>query len=51
MSRSPSAKLESTWGTFATQPAAKPVQTKLEEAGVKPEKITLEVEEFQSAIR
>lgn len=51
MTQSPSTKTETTWGRFVTQQAAKEVQTKLEEAGITPEKITLEVEDSQSPIR
>ena len=39
--QSPSAKLESTWGKFSTKQAAKKTQTKLKEANIAPEKITV----------
>ena len=42
---------ESTWGRFITKSAATTTQSKLEEAGIKPEKITLEEEDNQSPIR
>ena len=42
---------ESTWGRFITKSAATATQSKLEEAGIKPEKITLEEEDNQSPIR
>ena len=42
---------ESTWGRFMTRSAATATQSKLEEAGIKPEKITLEEEDNQSPTR
>lgn len=42
---------ESTWGRFITKSAATTTQSKLEEAGINPEKITLEEEDNQSPIR
>jgi len=51
MSRSPSAEIKSTWGKFKTRQAAEIVQSKLKEAGIEPEKITLEEEDSQSPIR
>lgn len=42
---------QSTWGRFITRSAATTTQSKLEEAGIKPEKITLEEEDNQSPIR
>ena len=41
-----SAQLESTWGKFATESAATATKTKLAEAGIAIEKITLETENF-----
>ena len=49
--RSPSTKLESTWGKFSTKQAAEATQTKLKEAGITPEKIILETENFQPPIK
>ena len=49
--QSPSAEIESTWGTFANQQAAEAVKTELEKAGIEQEKITLEVEDAQPPIR
>ena len=42
---------ESTWGRFITKSAATTTQSKLEEAGIKPENITLEEEDNQSPIK
>lgn len=49
--QSSSAKFESTWGKFVTQQAARKTQSKLQAANIAPEKITLEVEDFQPPIR
>ena len=53
MSQSPSAsqQVESTWGRFASKSAAEATQSKLQEAGIKPTKITLEEEDDKSPIR
>ncbi|GAB4541416.1 MAG: hypothetical protein Tsb0014_33310 [Pleurocapsa sp.] len=48
--QSTSNKLESTWGKFPIQQAAQTTQTKLIEAGINPEKITLEAENFSPPI-
>ena len=42
---------ESTWGRFVTRSAAEATQSKLEEAGIEPTKITLEEEDNKSPIR
>lgn len=49
--QSSSAKLDSTWGQFSTKTAAETTQAKLEEAGIAPEKITLETEDFSTPIK
>ena len=49
--QSPSANLESTWGKFTIQSAAKTTQTKLIEAGIDPSQISLEKENFATPIR
>jgi hypothetical protein len=46
-----SARLNSTWGKFATRAAAEEAQTKLQQAGIAPEKITLETEDFAAPIK
>jgi hypothetical protein len=48
---SSSAQLDSTWGKFSTQTAAQAAQSKLQEAGIAPEKITLETEDSSSQIK
>jgi hypothetical protein len=49
--QSASARLDSTWGKFSTREAAKEAQTKLQQAGIAPEKITLETEDFAPPIK
>ena len=51
MSQQPSAKIESTWATFASQQAAEAVKTELEQAGIEPGKITLGEEDAQPSTR
>lgn len=41
---------QSTWGKFSTEQAATATQTLLEEAGIAPEKITLETEDFKKLV-
>lgn len=49
--QSPSTKLESTWGKFSTKQAAEATQIKLKEAGISPEKIILETEDFHAPVK
>ncbi len=51
--QSPSAskQLKSTWGKFSIEQAALATKAELEEAGIEPEKITLEAEDFQPPTR
>jgi hypothetical protein len=49
--QSPSTKLQSTWGEFAVKQLATAAQTKLIEAGIAPEKITLESQNFKPRIQ
>ena len=51
MSQQSSTELESTWGVFSIEQAAKTTQTQLIEANIDPEKITLETEDFNKPIR
>ena len=48
--QSSSTKMESTWGTFSIQQAAQTTQAKLTEAGIDPEKITLETENYSQPV-
>lgn len=48
---SSSAKLESTWGKFPTRQAAEKTQTQLIEAGIEPDNVTLEIENFPTPIK
>lgn len=48
--QSSSTEMQSTWGTFSIQQAAQTTQTKLTEAGIDPEKITLETEDVSQPI-
>ena len=50
-SPSTSKQLKSTWGKFLIEQAAIATKTELEEAGIEPEKITLETEDFQPPIK
>lgn len=49
--QSPLEKTESTWGTFISQQAAETAQTQIEAAGVRSDKITLEVEDARSPVK
>jgi hypothetical protein len=49
--QSPSAKSKSTWGKFSTKSAATATRTKLEEAGIASEKITVETEHFEPPLQ
>ena len=49
--QSPSVKSASTWGKFSTRQAANATQKKLQEAGIAPEKITVETENFESPVK
>jgi hypothetical protein len=51
MSSSASPQIESTWGRFLTKSAAEATQRSLQEAGIQPNKITLEEEDNKSPIR
>ena len=51
MSSSASPQIESTWGRFLTKSAAEATQSSLQEAGIQPNKITLEEEDNKSPIR
>lgn len=49
--QSSSSKLKSTWGKFSTEQAAIATQSKLAEAGIDPEQITLETEDYFKPIK
>ena len=49
--QSPSVKYDSTWGIFSTKQAAEATETRLQKAGIAPEKITIETKDFQTPIR
>lgn len=49
--QSASTELESTWGKFTIEQAAQEAQTKLIEAGIVPDKITLETEDNFQPVR
>ena len=49
--RSPSTKLESTWGNFFTKQAVEETQTKLKEANITTAKIIFETEYFQPPVK
>ncbi|HEY9772039.1 MAG TPA: hypothetical protein V6C71_26640 [Coleofasciculaceae cyanobacterium] len=48
---SSSSAIKSTWGKFLTKQAAETTVTKLKEAGIKPEKIVVETENFQEPVQ
>jgi uncharacterized membrane protein len=49
--QSSSAQLNSTWGKFSNKKVAEVTQAKLQEAGIAPEKITLETEDSLTPIK
>ncbi|MGD1921950.1 MAG: hypothetical protein ACFCAD_25510 [Pleurocapsa sp.] len=46
-----SSKLNSTWGKFSIKQAAQDTQNKLQGAGIDPQKITLETEDFLNPVK
>lgn len=49
--QSPSIELETTWGKFSLREKAQAAQSKLSEAGIDPQNITLETENFSSRVK
>ncbi|PSB07762.1 hypothetical protein C7B62_18855 [Pleurocapsa sp. CCALA 161] len=49
--QSPSTELETTWGKFSLREKAQTAQSKLSEAGIDPQNITLETENFTNPVK
>lgn len=49
--QSPSTELETTWGKFSHQKSAQAAQNKLSAAGIDPQNITLETENFANPVK